>query len=135
MMPTGFALPLSVDGLGRAQIVSGSEQLAKLLIVALQPCPSENSFQQLGLSEHVIFSINAPNIRAQLNREVANIFKSFQRERRAKLIGTDFERDGVSQELKMFITYQDLETTRTEDLVLILSVNGNLRPRVVDNKR
>jgi len=134
-MATGLSLPVSVNDLGRAVISSGTDQLTKLLLIALQPCSSANPFQQLGLTERVIFSVNSPNIRAQLNREVSNIFATFQRDGRARLRNVSFEKDSTTQELKMFITWQDLETTRDRDLVLVLNENGNVRPRVAESLR
>jgi len=134
-MATGLTYPISVDELGRAPTVSGSEQLKKLIMIALQPCSSENAFQNLGISERVIFAINAPNLKALLDRDIRRIFKTFERDKRAKVRNINFEVDSLNQELKVFITYQDLETTRDEDIVLILPASGNTRPRVAETKR
>ena len=132
-MTVGLDLPLVVDELGKAKRISGSEQLAKLLAIALQSCSSENPFQDLGLDERIIFSIKAPNIRGRVRLNIVRIFQSFERNRRARLRTLDFESSG--ENLKCFVAYQDLETTKNEDIILLLPVVANVRPRVSSPER
>lgn len=133
-MPKGLALPLDVNSLGRATVVSGSEQLGKLLIIAIQPCSSDNPFQDLGLPENLIFDINSPTLHGKLNLAIQNIFASFEKEGRARLRSVNFENVSETQELKVFVEYQDLETMQEKEVALMLPRIGNVRPRVVETE-
>jgi hypothetical protein len=129
-MPVGLKLPLGVDSLGRAERHGGTDQLRKLLVIALSPCPSSNPFQNLGLPENIIFSINSPNAKAQIDLAIRNIFERFETQGRAKLRSVDFATPTDEGQLPVIINYQDLETTKDEDISLTLPQTGNVRPRV-----
>ena len=129
-MPTGLALPLGVDRAGKAQVTSGTAQLQKLLVIALQTNSDSNPFQQLGLPENIIFNLNTPNVKARIDQAIRNIFDGFENQGRARLRRISFEKIKDEGELAVTVSFQDLETTKDADIELILPVQGNIRPRV-----
>lgn len=120
-MVDGLKIPIEVSGGGGAATDAGGEQLKKLLSIALQPCPSANPFQDLGLASDIIFRINAPSIEGEVSLEVERIFDYFETINRARLVSTpEFSRPRPN-ELQMDITFIDLETSREENLAVVLS--------------
>jgi len=134
-MSSGLSVPVSVDKLGKARVTSGSDQLRKLLMVAIQPCPSDNPFQDLGLDEKLIFSVNSPPLQGKLRLAIDRIFATFQRQGRAKLRSIKYSTDSNRQEMKVFLSYQELETTEDKEIALILPLTGDVRPRVDNTGR
>ena len=133
-MPAGLDLPLGVDDLGRAKVASGTEQTLKLLITAIQPCPSDNPFQELGLDEGLIFAINRPSFQGRVKLAIQQVFTSFESEGRAKLKTVDFSTDPDTQELNAIVSYQDLETDDDQDIIVPLP-RSTTRPRVTAPER
>ncbi len=120
-MANGLSLPIRANDRGGAAIDKGSDQLRKLLSIALQPCPSANPFQDLGLAADIVFRVNEPGIESEAALEVERIFSLFEASNRARLASTPTFSRPNPDELQMELEYIDLETNRTESLAVILS--------------
>lgn len=115
-MPKGLELPLGVDKYGRAKILSGTEQLEKLLRTGLSICSSNNPFQtDLGLDPTLIFDITSPEAEGAARDAIKAVFKIFEIRGRARLSPPiEFERgDG---KLFAHIKYIDLEAEEEAEL-------------------
>lgn len=120
-MANGLSVPITTNNGGGASLDEGSEQLKKLLVLALQPCPSANPFQDLGLAADIIFRVNEPDIESEVLLEVERIFSFFEAANRARIASTPTFSRPNPEELQMELDYIDLETNRTESLAIILS--------------
>lgn len=116
----GIDLPFRVTSQGGLAMSEDKEQVEKLLIVALQPCPSENPFQDLGLAADVIYRINDKFIESEIILEVERLFAFFERQRRARLNGRPIFSRTTEGELQMDIEYVNLETARQRVLTMVL---------------
>lgn len=120
-MASGLSLAIRVNNGGGASVDKDSAQLAKLLVIALRPCPSANPFQDLGLASDIIFRINEASIEGEVSLEIERIFSLFESANRARLVGVPTFTRPKAGELQADITYIDLEQSRQENLSLILA--------------
>jgi len=119
-MASGLDVPVSAGKDGGAVVVDGGEQIKKLLMIALRPCPSANPFQDLGLAGDIIFRINDPLIESEITLEIERLFKFFETRKRARLASRPVYSRSKEGELTVEIEYVDLETSRAELLSLTL---------------
>jgi hypothetical protein len=125
-MPTGLALPVQIGTYGRAKLVSGSELLRQLLLCSLRDCASENPFQDLGISQRLIFDINDAHAVGEVRTRIKQIFANFEAQRLAKLPGGDNSLIFTQSEegsLDVEIKYLDLETDKPDTIGLTYSPN------------
>jgi hypothetical protein len=126
-MFVGMLSPLSVNRKGGAVTVSGSDLIWQLLITALRDCTSANPFQDLGISDQLIFSIDDQQSVASLNLAIQRIFMQFEANQLARLVKGDrgivFSKSAEGQ-LDCEISYVDLETDKNETLSGSYSANS-----------
>lgn len=108
---TGIALPFSADGRGRLALVSGNQQLEKIIILNLNDLESDNPYQgDIGLGADMIFAIASAKLRGDVRRKIALLFRRLQLQDRARLDGSpSFQEDSQNQELTVDISYINLE--------------------------
>lgn len=123
-MARGLALPVGKDSRGRAKVVSGSEHTSKLIRIGLQVGESTNPYQSLGLPGGIIYA--EPEVAISRFKAAAQaMFKQLESERRAKLTGLTFSRNGA--EVFADLVYRDLETEPPKDETMTLSLGTTAR--------
>jgi hypothetical protein len=122
-MAKGMSLPLRANGRGGARLIYGSAYARQTILAGLTPNTSRNPFQagegvEVGISEKVVFAVNAPGAQAQARREVRAFFARARVEDIATLVpGTEgLAFDDTGAELVAQIRYIELEADR-EDVV------------------
>jgi len=125
---TGIAIPFSADGRGRLALVSGDDQLRKLIILNLSDCDSANPYQDdLGLGADMIFAIASVKLRADVKRKVNSLFRRLQLTDRARLSGPpSFTTDEEEQSITMDIDYINLEENRPGQLGMKFSLGSSV---------
>ena len=105
-----------------------SEQLAKIIALALSDCDSSNPFVNIGISEDNVFDMNDDSTRARVMEYVERRFDRFRREGRAKLksVEPDPERNEHGESV-LNIVYIDLKTRAPKELKLGLGRMGTAR--------
>jgi len=77
-MPTGLRVPVGVNKSGGANIESDeSQQLKKMLFLALSEGDDDNAFQGLGIAKILIFSIRNAAFRGRAERSINAILAKF----------------------------------------------------------
>ena len=118
-------LPIKIKD-GRLKMLSGDDYIKQLVMIALQDGDSENPFQDLGLSEFMIFDINAEAVEGEIRHRVQNSFDALKRSQLAKLTrgaqSIRFETEGADK--FMYIDYTDLETGERTELEVPLPPVG-----------
>lgn len=117
-MATGIKLPTEVVN-GRLKTIGGDNYIRQLIETAMGDSESENPFQDIGLGETMIFDINDELTESKIERRVADIFISLETDQLARLESISFDRDGST--LKMFVSYEDLETGSRAEIEVPLS--------------
>lgn len=74
---TGLKFPLQVNKNGGAKIVSGSEQLRKLLLLALSEGDDDNPFQDLGIDMGIIYSMQSTTTNAEIIETIKDVVRTF----------------------------------------------------------
>jgi hypothetical protein len=121
---TGIAIPFSADGRGRLALVSGNEQLEKIIMLNLSGLESANPFQgDLGLGEDMVFAIASTKLRTEVRRRINALFRRLQLSDRARLEGAPaFTTDSQNQELTVDIKYINLEEDKPGEVGLKFSL-------------
>jgi len=119
-MATGIAIPFQANGRGRLLLVSGEDQLRKIILLNLMNLESDNPFQQdIGLGGEMIFAVQSNELKGELRRRVNAFFRRLQLQNRARLAKPPvFEERPESQELEMIISYINLEDNKPSDLAI-----------------
>lgn len=114
----GIAVPFSSDGRGRLALVSGDEQLRKIIICGLMDCENENPFNQdIGLGSQMIFAQNIDSLQADLRRRINALFRRLQLADRARLASpVKFTVNSAEQELECDVHYLNIEENKSSDL-------------------
>ncbi len=76
-MGLGLAIPVGVNQGGGAQLEPDPQHLRTVLRLALSPGDDDNPFQNLGLDERIIFSINDPATRGVARNIIQKILQKF----------------------------------------------------------
>lgn len=76
-MATGLAIPVRPGSSGGAVTVTGSEQLRKVILLAVAAGDDENPFQELGNREDIIFQVNDPSIQGVIRQRIRRILSKF----------------------------------------------------------
>lgn len=122
-MAKGMQLPVRANGRGGARMTYGSAYARQTILCGLTPNTSRNPFQagegvEVGVSEKVVFAVNAPGAQARARREIRAFFARARAEDIARLVsgpeGLTFDDSG--SELVAKIRYIELEADR-EDVV------------------
>lgn len=123
---TGLALPFAADGRGRLALVSGNDQLEKIIGLNLSDLDSSNPFQgDIGLGSDVVFAVASVKLRADLNRRINLLFRRLQLQDRARLSGRpEFTTDSATQELSVDIKYINLEENKAGQIGLKFSLSN-----------
>lgn len=121
---TGIAIPFSADGRGRIALVSGDDQLQKIIAMNLSDCQSDNPFQDdLGIGADMVFAIASTKLRADLKRRITVLFRRLQLQDRARLAAAPtFEIDDKQQELNVDINYVNIEEDKPGNLGMKFSL-------------
>lgn len=114
-MALGFGLPVGVSQSGGAKLEEDPQHLATILHLALQPGQDDNPFQELGLSEAIIFSINDSSAQALARNSIERILSKFaDRLTLDRSVPITFGRTAEGQ-LEVSFRYIDLDTNKPED--------------------
>lgn len=135
----GLAIPIRTNRRGGAQTLQGSEYVAQTIRVGLTPNLSANPFQigggvDVGVSERVVFDVNAPGAAARIRREVTRFFTRVRESNLARLAtedGVAVRREG--EELLVTVRYVELESDSERELESNLRSASN--PRVNSSGR
>ena len=76
-MPKGLAVPVYVNKGGGAKVQPDDTQLDKLIVLAVQEGDDDNPFQDLGLSQRIIYDINDDGSKFDVKGDVERVLKSF----------------------------------------------------------
>lgn len=117
---TGIAIPVSSDGRGRMALVSGENQLRKLILLNMMDLESANPFQgDIGIGASMIFQNDTPLLQAELRRRISVLFRRLQLQDRAKLSrAVSFTSKPETQDLEAEISYVNLEENKPFDVQL-----------------
>lgn len=123
---TGLAIPFAADGRGRLALVSGNDQLEKIIILNLSDLDSANPFQgDIGIGAEMVFSIASTKLRAEVKRRISMLFRRLQLQDRARLDGAPaFSQDSKTQELTVEIKYINLEENKPGEVGLTFSLSN-----------
>jgi hypothetical protein len=85
-MPKGLKIPLQASPSGGAATVTGDENDAKIIRLALSDDDNENAFQQdIALGEGMIFNTDNPDTKTWINQRIVKIFERFEAQKRFRL--------------------------------------------------
>lgn len=123
MAKTGIAIPFQGNGTKRIRMIGGNSQLRKIILLNLGDLESKNPFQDgLGLGGDLIFSVSDEQLRAELRLRIEALFRRLQLQDRARLAKIpEFTIDSKNMELKVDISYINIEENREEDLEINFS--------------
>lgn len=76
-MAKGMAVPVGVDQSGGARLEDDPTHLETILRLALSPGEDDNPFQNLGLDERIIFSVNDPAARGVARASIQAILRKY----------------------------------------------------------
>lgn len=76
-MAKGMAMPVGVDQSGGAALEDDPNHLDTILRLALSPGDDDNPFQNIGLDERIIFSINDPAARGIARASIQAILRKY----------------------------------------------------------
>lgn len=115
-MPTGLKVPVRVNQSGGAAIETNeSEQLKKMLFLALSEGGDDNPFQELGIAKTLIFAINNAGFRGRAERSInAILFKFADRVAVRPDTPLRFEETGEG-EITLTFEYIDRLTDKPEE--------------------
>src|SRR5262245_2061814 len=116
-MATGLSLPLRADN-GRAALSTGEEQLKKVIMLAIADCDSGNPYQDLGIDQAIVFSMNDDQTKAYAKRRIVDAFRRLEVEGRAQLIGAPTFTTLEGGSLECQIKYLNIETNEAQDITL-----------------
>ena len=118
-MPTGLKIPVGVNKAGGAAIESDeSEQLKKLLILALSEGGDDNPFQVLGLPADLIFSIKDTAFRGRAAQAVNRVLQKFQETIRINPTKPVTFVEDSEGEVELQFEYIDLQTNQVKEFAL-----------------
>lgn len=122
-MAKGIAIPVRTNRRGGATLREGSPYAKQTIAAGLTPNLSKNPFQagdgrEVGISESVVFALNAPGAQSVARRQIRNFFV---RARAAEIARLAAGREGVSfdtpeGELVARVRYIELESDKEGDL-------------------
>lgn len=115
-MAKGLAIPVGVGPDGRAKLVSGDDQLIKIIGLHLSFSDSENPFQDIGIDQ-VIFNINDTRLIPLIRYRLGELFKSLEADELAKLDenSVKFIQDEAEGEMVLEFKFWNLETNEPVD--------------------
>jgi hypothetical protein len=121
-MASGIALPFGTVN-GRLALITGEEQLQKIILLSLSDCDSANPFQDLGIGMRAIFAIDGPEVRSHLSEEIKKAFTRFEKAGKARLSPgyPKFDMNSTTQELVAHVRYINMETATTSELDIVYS--------------
>ena len=132
----GFAIPIRTNRRGGAQLISGTPHTEQTIRVGLTPNHSRNPFQagggvEVGISERLVFDVNAPGAAARAQREVTRFFRRLREAEIARLA----PEDGVkvspeAEELVARVKYIDLEADKEGEVETNFKDASRSSPRV-----
>lgn len=135
-MAKGMAIPVRTNRRGGASLREGSPYVRQTIRAGLTPNISKNPFQagdgvEIGISERVVFDLNAPGARSEGRRQIRSFFV---RARAAEIARLSAGREGISfvtleGELVARVRYIELEADREDDLSTNLKDGLRTAPR------
>lgn len=114
-MAQGIAVPVRVVQ-GRTVVESGSDQIAKLIRLAVAEAASANPFNTDVGVRSPVFDLQGSAARAILDQAVRRHFDRLAAGGRADLLDLRITEDADTAETIVEITYQDLETDEQRSL-------------------
>lgn len=114
-MGKGLSIPVGVNQGGGAQLEDDPQHLRTILRLALSPGEDDNPFQNLGLDERIIFSINDPETRGVARNIIQKILQKFN-DRLALDPATPIEFSVIEEgRLDISFRYVNLDTNQPTD--------------------
>lgn len=135
-MSRGFAVPIRSNRRGGAETIQGTAYTEQVIRTGLTPNHSRNPFQtgggvEVGISERLIFGVNAPAAGAQARREVSRFFARLREAEIARLAPEDGVRiSHAGEELIARVKYVDLEADEEREVESNLKDTSRSGPRV-----
>ena len=125
MAHVGIAIPFQANGRGGLLLLTGGEQMRKIIFTRLSDCESSNPYQQdIGIGADMIFAINDESLQAELRRRIDLNFSELRAQGRARLLKPPlFKRKSETQELEVLVQYLDMETNKPEEVKMIFSAS------------
>lgn len=124
-MSQGTQTPWKADSLGRVVLVENDDYIRDIIGIALGSGDSENPFQDIGLGEEIIFSVNDFVTEATVRRRVEDIFRDLETNGLARLVkpnGVTFPGTDVEGEMFVVIKFINLETDRVDEVAFRLQL-------------
>lgn len=120
-MAKGLDIPVRPGPDGRAVMIEGSEQTAKIIRLAIADLSSSNPFQPDGISDRFVFSVPDSKTIADIAAHLKDAFNRLSAQGRARLVSGSpkFTTDPATQELVVDISYIDLEATKEGEVKTI----------------
>jgi hypothetical protein len=135
-MAKGFAVPVRTNKRGGAQLIQGTPYTEQCIRVGLTPNYSRNPFQtgggvEVGISEQIVFSVNAASVMVRARREVTRFFARLREAEIARLAPEDgLVMENAGEELIARVKYVDLEADREGEVESNLKDALQSSPRV-----
>jgi len=118
----GLKAPLQANKNGGLATEIDSDQTKKIIMLALNFCPSENPFNDDVGIDYPVFDINDVSTQSRLARRIKKVFNRLEDENRAKLSQYTFT--SKNEEIIVDIQYLDMLTDRSENLQYTPSGGG-----------
>lgn len=109
----GIQVPMQAVN-GRLKMIGGEEYVEQLVLAAIGTPYSENPFQDVGLSEFMIFDVNDELVEGEIRSRIKERFQSLEDDQLARLESLKFETDGA--EKRALLVYTNLETGNRREL-------------------
>ena len=119
-MAEGFSVPVRVNQGGGVKTEVGTDQLDKIIRLAFSAGDDDNPFQDLGISESIIFQVNDPSTHGVLRSRVRAILQKFADRIQLEPSKGIQIRENAAGEVNLSFDYIDLETNELRDLTLTL---------------
>ena len=108
-MSTGLKVAVGVNKSGGAATENSVDQLDKIIRLALSAGEDDNPFQNLGLSENLIFSPNDPATRSVVRNQVRSILSKFSDRMRVDPNFPIIVKQSDENEMELSFKFFDLE--------------------------
>lgn len=126
-MPSGLSIPVGVNTSGGAALVEHDENDKKIIFAALADDSNDSAFQQSeGLGIEMMFDINDPITRVQIERKIKTIFDKFEIQKRFSLLTDSIEWSENPEEGELILSfrYVNIESDEVETYNQTLNYGG-----------
>ena len=117
-MGQGLRIPIGVNRGGGANLEPDPQHLTTILRLALSEGNDDNPFQQLGISDTLIFALNDSSNRGLARNAVERILNKFsERLRLDQTVPVDVIQTGDG-EVELSFRYVNLDTNKVSDFII-----------------